>query len=131
MRVTLTSADRSPSMTTRPHPTTNGNNLHWKDAFAQFLERHPAWGTTASLDALRAQELRRLDDAGQVYLDYTGAGLYPASLVDEHVRVLRSSVLGNAHSVNPASVASSTLVEETRRRILSFFNASPDEYEVI
>jgi len=118
-------------MNSTDHPAVNATNGRWNQAWTQFLERHPSWGSTASLDTLREQELRRLDDAGQVYLDYTGAGLYPASLIDEHVLVLRSRVLGNPHSVNPASVASSALVEETRRRILSFFNASPDEYEVI
>jgi len=116
---------------TTPLPATYGNNLHWNDAWTQFLERHPSWSSTASLDALRETELRRLDDAGQVYLDYTGAGLYPASLVEEHARLLSARVLGNPHSINPASVASSALVDETRRRILAFFNASPDEYEVI
>ncbi|MGK2856895.1 MAG: aminotransferase class V-fold PLP-dependent enzyme [Thermoanaerobaculia bacterium] len=118
-------------MTSTHHSTTNGNKRHWDDARARFAERYPAFAGTAALDSTRAAELRRLDSAGQVYLDYTGAGLYPESLITEHSRLLASRVLGNPHSVNPASVASSELVDLTRRRILDWFNASPDEYEVI
>ena len=45
---------------------------------------------SASLDcgALRAREFARLDAAGLAYLDYTGAALYPASLVRRDARRL-------------------------------------------
>ncbi|MCM2316404.1 MAG: aminotransferase class V-fold PLP-dependent enzyme, partial [Thermoanaerobaculia bacterium] len=118
-------------MTATTHSTSNGNNRRWDDSWKRFLERHPAFASTAALDTTRAGELSRLDSSGQVYLDYTGAGLYPESLIAAHGRLLASRVLGNPHSVNPASVASSELVDLTRRRILAWFNASPDEYEVI
>lgn len=84
-----------------------------------------------SFDRLRAAEYARLDELGQVYLDYTGAGLYPSSLVEQHIELLRSNVYGNPHSNNPTSRASTELVDETRAAVLDYFNASPFEYDVI
>ncbi|HEY2354743.1 MAG TPA: aminotransferase class V-fold PLP-dependent enzyme [Gaiellaceae bacterium] len=89
----------------------------------------------ASADApfaeLRRTDFARLDETGHVYLDYTGAGLYAQSQLDEHVALLRSGVFGNPHSVNPTSAAMTELVEAARAKTLAFFGASADEYEVI
>jgi selenocysteine lyase/cysteine desulfurase len=83
------------------------------------------------LDELRARDYGRLDAQGQVYLDYTGSGLYGDSQVAKHLALLRQRVLGNPHSHAPASGAATALVEDTRRAVLDFFRASPDEYEAI
>jgi molybdenum cofactor sulfurtransferase len=80
---------------------------------------------------LRETDFARLDETGHVYLDYTGSGLYAQSQLDEHVALLRSSVFGNPHSVNPTSTAMTELVEAARAKTLAFFGGSPDEYEVI
>jgi selenocysteine lyase/cysteine desulfurase len=80
---------------------------------------------------LRAREFARLDQQGQAYLDHTGGGLYAASQLEEHQDLLRHRVLGNPHSVNPASLLSTELVAEARRDILAFLGASPDEYVVV
>ena len=80
---------------------------------------------------LRATEFARLDERGQVYLDYTGAGLYAQSQIDEHLALLRDNVFGNPHSANPTSAAMTELVEQARAAVLAFFSASPDEYEAI
>lgn len=80
---------------------------------------------------LRRTEYARLDAAGQVYLDYTGAGLYAETQLAEHLALLRGSVLGNPHSVNPTSAAMTELVERARAAVLAYFDASPDEYEAI
>jgi molybdenum cofactor sulfurtransferase len=80
---------------------------------------------------LRRSEYPRLDAAGQVYLDYTGAGLYADSQLEEHLALLRGGVFGNPHSVNPTSAAMTELVEQARAAVLAFFGASPDEYEAI
>jgi molybdenum cofactor sulfurtransferase len=45
---------------------------------------------TAILDELRATEYARLDESGQVYLDYTGGGLYADSQIAEHLGALRA-----------------------------------------
>lgn len=85
----------------------------------------------ARFEELRRSEYSRLDRAGEVYLDYTGAGLYPASLVAGHARMLASDVIGNPHSGSLSSARATARLEEGRARVLSFFNASPDEYSVI
>jgi selenocysteine lyase/cysteine desulfurase len=96
-----------------------------------FLARYPAYAAVGGAEALRAHEYARLDQGGQVYLDYTGAGLYAASQVTEHQRLLLSGVYGNPHSSNPTSQAATDLVEHTRRAVLDHFNADPAEYVVI
>ena len=87
--------------------------------------------TEAVFDELRRTDFARLDAGGHVYLDYTGAGLYATSQLDEHLDLLRQNVLGNPHSVNPTSSAMTGFVESTREAVLRFFNASTDEYVVI
>ena len=100
-------------------------------AFEAFLDSYPGYRETTALDELRAREFARLDELGQVYLDYTGSGLYAASLVRRHADDLLGGVFGNPHSINPASVASSERIARCRERILRFFRADPAEYAVV
>jgi selenocysteine lyase/cysteine desulfurase len=79
---------------------------------------------------LRAREFARLDADGHAYLDFTGAALYPDSLIVSHAAMLRDAVLGNPHAESPASLASTALVAEARARVLRFLDADPDEYAV-
>ena len=94
------------------------------------LNVDPDWDG-ASVDALRAREYARLDEGHQVYLDYTGGGLYAARQLREHQALLRDGVFGNPHSESPASAASTRLADAARAAVLAFLNASPDEYAVI
>ncbi len=96
-----------------------------------FQKAYPAYATTSPLDELRSSEYGGLDRDGHVYLDYTGAGLYAASQVQDHAALLLNNTFGNPHSTNPTSQAMTRLVEQTRSYVFEFFNASPDEYEVI
>jgi selenocysteine lyase/cysteine desulfurase len=80
---------------------------------------------------LRRRDFSRLDAGGHVYLDYTGAGLYAESQVRAHADYLCGAVLGNPHSRNPSSLAATNAVEEARRKVLEFFHADPELYEVI
>lgn len=83
------------------------------------------------MQELRAKEFARLDAGGHAYLDYTGGGLYAQSQIDAHTQLLATSVLGNPHSENPTSLASTHNVEAARERIRAFFNADEVEYEVV
>jgi selenocysteine lyase/cysteine desulfurase len=85
----------------------------------------------SALEQLRGGDFGRLDATGQVYLDYTGAGLYGDSQLAEHVELLRSNVFGNPHSFNPTSAAMTALVERARATVLDFFRAAPEEYVAI
>ena len=64
---------------------------------SEFLKKYPTYASTSALDDLRAADYARLDRAGQVYLDYTGAGLYAQSQVDKHRQLLLDNVYGNPH----------------------------------
>jgi molybdenum cofactor sulfurtransferase len=98
--------------------------------FSYFLDRFPAYAATSQLDELRRRDYARLDRAGQVYLDYTGAALYGESQVRRHLALLEESVFGNPHSANPASLSMTGHVESTRRAVLDFFGAG-DDYHLV
>jgi selenocysteine lyase/cysteine desulfurase len=100
-------------------------------SYEEFIERYPSYAGTAAIDELRSRDYSRLDRHAQVYLDYTGAGLYGESQIAAHARLLREGVFGNPHSANPSSRAATVLVEGARARTLEYFNAKPDEYVVI
>ncbi len=99
--------------------------------YADFLAKYPAYPDTSALDDLRASDYSRLDSTGQVYLDYTGGGLYADSQVRKHQEILLRGVFGNPHSSNPTSMAATRLVEDARRYVLKFFNADPTEYDLV
>ena len=83
------------------------------------------------LSRLRAREFSRLDRTGQVYLDYTGSALYPASLVRRHARLMTDRVLGNPHSESGPSRASTAAIDTARRLTLELFDADPAVYDVV
>jgi selenocysteine lyase/cysteine desulfurase len=79
----------------------------------------------------RGRELRRVVRSGVAYLDYTGAALYPESLVRADARRLVGSVVGNPHSEHAPSRAASADLASARAALLAFLNAPPDEYTVV
>ncbi|MCF7805834.1 MAG: aminotransferase class V-fold PLP-dependent enzyme [Candidatus Marinimicrobia bacterium] len=99
--------------------------------YREFVSRFPDYGNTAELDDLREQEFQRLDQNGQIYLDYTGGSLYAKSQLNSHTELLTDNVFGNPHSNNPTSRQMTDVVEEARARVLEYFCASPDEYTAI
>lgn len=101
------------------------------EAQASFDAHSPEFQQTTHLDTLRTREYGRLDALGQTYLDFTGGGLYAESQLRAHMELLQSNILGNPHSSNPTSLASTRLVEQARAAVLSYFRASPEEYVVI
>jgi molybdenum cofactor sulfurtransferase len=95
-------------------------------AYAEFRKAYPEYETTHVLDTLRASEYRRLDEAGHVYLDYTGGGLHAESQIREHAELLSHGVFGNPHSASLTSSGMTSLVEQARRAVLTWFNAGND-----
>jgi len=104
---------------------------HLELARVAFVAEHPGYGAGSALEALRLTEYGRLDVLGQVYLDFTGGGLYADSQIERHHELLRDHVLGNPHSHNPTSLASTALVERARDAVFEYFNADPAEYDVV
>jgi len=100
-------------------------------AYQRFLHAYPAYAGTTALDDLRAREYARLDATGQVYLDYTGGGLYAERQLRQHLELLSQNIFGNPHSHNPTSQAMTCQVDQARAYVLEFFNAPPGEYVAI
>ena len=96
-----------------------------------FLQHYPEYEKTHPLDEMRQSEYTRLDRLEQIYLDYTGGGLYSENQVKAHTDLLLNHVFGNPHSTNPTSQAITHLIEKARAYVLEFFNASPEEYVCI
>jgi selenocysteine lyase/cysteine desulfurase len=105
--------------------------LQTEEALADFIARFPGFRKTSVLDDLRATEYRRLDERGDVYLDYTGGSLFAESQLQKHFELLRSAVFGNPHSASPTSVAMTDYVERARRYVLRYFNARGEDYVLI
>lgn len=99
--------------------------------YDQFIRQYPEFLETLELDELRKRDYTRLERTGQVYLDYTGGGLYAESQVMAHQKMLVEGVFGNPHSTNPSSLHATELVESAREAVMTFFKADPKEYVVI
>jgi molybdenum cofactor sulfurtransferase len=99
--------------------------------YSEFVSKYPSYDKTHNIDELRQRDYSRLDLQGQIYLDYTGGGLYADSQLRLHQELLTRNVFGNPHSSNPTSIVSTRLLESARSYVLKFFNASPDEYVCI
>jgi molybdenum cofactor sulfurtransferase len=108
--------------------TGTSGKLQMDEAQRDFAARYPDYASTGALDRLRSTEYRRLDEQGHVYLDYTGGSLYAESQLQRHFELLRSGIFGNPHSANPTSEATTRHVERTRRYVLRYFNARPEDY---
>jgi selenocysteine lyase/cysteine desulfurase len=91
----------------------------------------PHLETPEAIERVRAREFSRLDETGTAYLDYTGAALYPASLVRRDLERLSTSVFGNPHSESAASRASTEALGTARALTLRMFEADPAEYDVV
>ncbi len=98
--------------------------------FAKFSEDYPAYSATSVLDELRSAEFARLDENGQIYLDYTGSGLYAVSQLRQHAEFLGKNVFGNPHSASSSSIEMTRWVERTRAATLAYFNGA-GEYTAV
>ena len=71
-----------------------------QEALAAFRQQYPTFDSTRVLDELRVTDYARLDTHQQVYLDYTGGGLYAERQLREYVELLSGNVFGNPHSTS-------------------------------
>ncbi|KAJ5335653.1 uncharacterized protein N7506_005589 [Penicillium brevicompactum] len=108
-------------------------------------------GYTASTEVIREQEYPNLNSmppslipfrstytdyhplrgTETIYLDHAGTTIYAKSLITAFSREMNSSLFGNPHSMSLSSQLSTRRTEEVRTRVLHFFNASPEEFDVV
>lgn len=65
------------------------------------------------------------------YLDHAGTTLYPKSLMDNFAKDMNSNLLGNPHSQASASILSTLRIEAVRARVLEFFKADPEHFDLV
>ena len=83
--------------------------------------------TATSFAEIRRRDFSRLDDTGEVYLDYTGSALAPASCL---ARPDADAIFGNPHSAHRASRRSTTVIDEARAAVLDHFGVDASTHDV-
>ncbi|KAL3473545.1 pyridoxal phosphate-dependent transferase, partial [Aspergillus californicus] len=86
-------------------------------------------GYSDDVDIIREREYPLLKDT--TYLDHAGTTLYARSLIDSFSRDLTENLYGNPHSMSASSQLSAQRVDDIRLRALRFFNADPDEFDLV
>ncbi|KAL2827409.1 pyridoxal phosphate-dependent transferase [Aspergillus cavernicola] len=86
-------------------------------------------GYSEDVDIIREREYPLLKET--TYLDHAGTTLYAKSLIDSFSRDLTGHLYGNPHSMSASSQLSSQRIDDIRLRALRFFNANPDEFELV
>ncbi|KKZ66364.1 selenocysteine lyase [[Emmonsia] crescens] len=84
---------------------------------------------TDQIEDIREREYPSLKET--TYLDHAGTTLYPASLIDAFSREMKENLFGNPHSASSSSLLSTRRVDDARLRVLRFFKASPDDFDVV
>ena len=69
--------------------------------------------------------------AATTYLDHAGATLYPRSLIETVSNDMINNTFGNPHSNSPSSILSSSRINSARMRLLHFFKADPEHFDLI
>lgn len=82
-------------------------------------------------DSTHSQPAYLTYSSGSVYLDHAGTTLYPKSLIDHFASEMTASLLGNPHSVSPASQLSTLRIQDARLRALQLFNADPADFDLV
>ncbi|RDW68523.1 hypothetical protein BP5796_09180 [Coleophoma crateriformis] len=83
----------------------------------------------AKVEALRREEYPMLRNS--TYLDHAGTTLYAKSLVERFSSEMIANVYGNPHSASTSSQLSTDRISITRSKVLQFFNADPEEYDIV
>ncbi|KAH8884465.1 MOSC N-terminal beta barrel domain-containing protein [Thozetella sp. PMI_491] len=86
-------------------------------------------GYNARIERFRDHEYPMLRDS--IYLDHAGTTPYSKSLIDKFGQDMTTNLFGNPHSASAPSQLSTSRIEDVRFRVLEFFNARPDEFDVV
>ncbi|KAL4804224.1 pyridoxal phosphate-dependent transferase [Aspergillus unguis] len=86
-------------------------------------------GYSDTIENIREHEYPLLKET--TYLDHAGTTPYAKSLITSFSNDLTSNLYGNPHSMSASSQLSSQRVDDIRLRALRFFNADPDEFDLV
>ncbi|KAJ6043943.1 uncharacterized protein N7446_002139 [Penicillium canescens] len=86
-------------------------------------------GYSVDVDIIREQEYPLLNET--TYLDHAGTTPYAKSMIEAYSRDLSSNLFGNPHSISISSQISTQRTDDIRLRVLRFFNADPDEFDLV
>ncbi|EFQ26460.1 MOSC N-terminal beta barrel domain-containing protein [Colletotrichum graminicola] len=81
------------------------------------------------VEEFREREYPMLKDS--VYLDHSGSTLCSKSLIERFSAEMMSNLLGNPHSASPSSQFTASRIEDIRLKLLNFFNADPDSFDLV
>lgn len=70
-------------------------------------------------------------DSDSIYLDHAGSTVPSKALMDAFAADMTYGLYGNPHSGSWPSQLSTTRVDDIRLRLLNFFNADPDEFDLV
>ncbi|KAI9765143.1 MAG: hypothetical protein M1835_007442 [Candelina submexicana] len=86
-------------------------------------------GYIADIEQIREREYPQLKDT--TYLDHAGTTLYARSLIERFSADMMSNIFGNPHSASPSSQLSTSRIDDVRLRVLQFFRADPEDFDVV
>ncbi|KAJ4165616.1 hypothetical protein LMH87_007240 [Akanthomyces muscarius] len=86
-------------------------------------------GYNEAIEQLRDTQFPMLKDS--IYLDHAGTTVPSKALMDVFASELTSVLYGNPHSGSLPSQLSTDQVDDVRLRLLEFFNADSDEYDLV
>jgi molybdenum cofactor sulfurtransferase len=66
-----------------------------------------------------------------IYLDHAGTTLHSKSFMEKFMTDMLSNLYGNPHSASPSSQLTTSRIEDIRHRVLHFFKADPDVYDIV
>lgn len=81
------------------------------------------------IESLKAKEYPTL--IGTTYLDHAGTTPYATSVIELWSAELTTNLLGNPHSASAASQLCARRIEDTRLKVLEFFDAKPSDFDVV
>ncbi|KAJ5201997.1 Molybdenum cofactor sulfurase [Penicillium cinerascens] len=86
-------------------------------------------GYSADVDTIREQEYPLMNET--TYLDHAGTTPYAKSMIETFSRHMISNLYGNPHSLSLSSQLSTQRTDDIRLRVLRFFNADPEEFDLV
>lgn len=89
----------------------------------------PETGYFTNIEDVRTSQYPNL--ANTTYLDHAGTTPYARTLIEAFSHDLTQNLYGNPHSASASSQLSSRRIEDTRLQVLRFFDARPDDFDVV